>query len=123
VIAGYLREHAGAVPDGPYVSLSLEVNFRWDWRGDDRKPRFYANPTTHVAGLLAQRPDARVLVTGGYFDLSTPLSASMYAIAHAGLPRDRVRILPLVAGHSLDAATLPAAAAALRQFIETGGNA
>ncbi|GAA4965997.1 carboxypeptidase C (cathepsin A) [Nonomuraea thailandensis] len=119
-LADYLRREADATDDGPYVTLSLELNFAFDWRSEHPKPDFYRNPTANIAALMRERPQVRTLVLGGYFDLATPLAASLFAIRHAGVPASRTEVLPLVAGHSLDDEdTLATAASALRVLIRT----
>ncbi|MFI9838323.1 hypothetical protein ACIHFD_14885 [Nonomuraea sp. NPDC051941] len=123
-LADYLRREAGATDEGTYVSLSLELNFAFDWRGEHPKADFYRNPTKHVAQLLRERPGIRVLVTGGYFDLATPLAASTHAIRHAGVPASNVHVLPLVAGHSLgDGESLETAVSAVRALLAPQGQA
>ncbi|MEU6408169.1 alpha/beta fold hydrolase [Microbispora sp. NPDC046933] len=119
-LAHYLRSEAEATDDGSYVSLSLELNFAFDWRNDHPKPDFYRNPTANISTLLRERPHARALLIGGYFDLATPLAASVFAIRHCGAPPSRVETLQLTAGHSLaDDDTLRTASAALRALIRT----
>jgi hypothetical protein len=128
LVAEHLRTIAGAPADGSYITLSLELNFRFDHRAplsDDRyadaTAHYYRNPTAHVADLLRARPDTRVLAIGGYYDLAVPLASIEHALAHAGLPADRVDLLRLVSGHSLDDTVLPEAAAALRRLINPIG--
>jgi pimeloyl-ACP methyl ester carboxylesterase len=111
-IAEYLRSGAGATATGPYTSVDIGIALRFDFRAADKR-LFYHNPTENIGRL----PSARVLLIGGYFDLATPLLGGIYALAHAGLPLDRVDVLPLPCGHSIDREALPAAAAAVRAFI------
>ncbi|MBP2329245.1 carboxypeptidase C (cathepsin A) [Kibdelosporangium banguiense] len=118
-IADYLRAEAGAGVDGTYVSLSLDIHFAFDWRNDHPRPEFYTNPTPNVAELIRARPKSRVLLLGGYFDLSTPLAASVFALRHSGLPPSSLDICALAAGHSLDDDdTLRTAGAAIRAVID-----
>ncbi|MEV4582031.1 hypothetical protein AB0K16_53250 [Nonomuraea jabiensis] len=119
-LADYLRAEAEAADDGTYVSLSLELNFAFDWRNDHPKADFYRNPTANIAALMETRPGTRALLIGGYFDLATPLAASTFAIRHCGAPPSRVETLPLAAGHSLgDDDTLRTAGAAVRALIRS----
>jgi pimeloyl-ACP methyl ester carboxylesterase len=83
-----------------YVSLTLDVNFKWNWRSSDTRPSFYVNPTSNIATLMEKRPQARVLLLSGYFDLTTPVLASRYSLTHAGLPLERVEMHAFAAGHS-----------------------
>nr|WP_281178383.1 hypothetical protein [Amycolatopsis jejuensis] len=116
-LADYLRTHAGATAEGPYVSLSLELGFRFDWRSADREEAFYVNQTTHLVKLLKERPQARALLIGGYFDLATVLSGTIHAATHSGMPTDRTEVLTLTSGHSLEPSVLPAVTAAVRKLI------
>jgi carboxypeptidase C (cathepsin A) len=103
VVAGYLREHAQASVDAEkYISLSLELNFAWDWRSDTPKPAFDRSVVESVTRLLSERPKTRILLLGGYFDLATPLAASSYWLHHCTAARDNLRVVPLSCGHSLD---------------------
>ncbi|MFJ7215040.1 alpha/beta fold hydrolase [Amycolatopsis sp. NPDC098790] len=116
-LAAYLRDVAGVTTEAPYVSLSLELNFRFDWRPEHPRPAFYTNATVHVGQLLRQRPEARVLVLGGYFDLATPIAGARHAITHAGVPPERVDVVRLACGHSLTGPALHTAATAVRAFL------
>ncbi|MGH9767797.1 MAG: S10 family serine carboxypeptidase-like protein [Blastocatellia bacterium] len=57
-IRDYLSNEAGAPTDIDYVSLTLEVNFAWDWRSESPKieDNRYFNPTPNVAKLMKQLP-------------------------------------------------------------------
>lgn len=83
-----------------YLALTLDVNFRWNWSDRSDSPQFYINPTPNVATLLTKRPESRVLLLGGLFDLAVPAGGPRYALQHAGLPADRVIMKTFVAGHS-----------------------
>jgi hypothetical protein len=76
------------------------VNFRWNWQASGRTPGFYVNPTANIATLMTKQKATRLLLLGGYYDLATPLLAPRYALAHAGLPAERVTIKAFAAGHS-----------------------
>jgi len=83
-----------------YISLTLDVNFRWNWRTEGARPTFYVNPTAHIAELMQKQPQTRVLLLGGYFDLATPVLAPRHALTHANVPLERVSMLAFAAGHS-----------------------
>ncbi|MFE4194586.1 hypothetical protein ACFRJ9_01870 [Paenarthrobacter sp. NPDC056912] len=117
-IGTYLRDVVQApVGDTEYRSLNLELNFRFDWRPDGIRQDFYRNPTTRLAELLRQRPEAQITVVGGLFDLSTPWLAVRYALAHAGLDGERLHLVPLAGGHSIERTELASVSARLRRFL------
>lgn len=98
-IKAYLEKELGVRTQRDYLSLSLDVNFRWNWQGPAWPPEFYVNPTVNVTKLLEKSP-AHVLLLGGYYDLAVPVLAPRYALAHSGIPPERVQVTSFVAGHS-----------------------
>lgn len=98
-IADYLRQDIGVQTSRDYFSLTLDVNFNWDWRGDNRYPSS-RDATPNIARLMQARPDVSVLLLGGYYDLATPVLGPWYAITHGGVPLERVNRVLLPAGHS-----------------------
>lgn len=101
-ITRYLTRDLGVDTTRQYNSLTLDVNFAWNWQdaGAPGGPRFYINPAPKLAGLMEKRPAMQVLVLGGYYDLATPILAARWAITHAGLPMERVSFRYFDAGHS-----------------------
>lgn len=99
-ITRYMREELRVPVDRDYVSLTLDVNFRWNWfeTVDDR--RSYYNPLTYVAAMMGKRRSMELMTAGGLYDLATPVASARYAIRHTDIPLDRVRSLTLPAGHS-----------------------
>jgi hypothetical protein len=83
-----------------YLSLTLDVNFRWNWRGTGREPRFYVNPTPNIAAAMVKQPRMRVLLVGGYYDMAVPVLGPRYAMTHAGVPLERLTMQAFVAPHS-----------------------
>ena len=99
-ITRYMADELGVRPGRDYVSLTLDVNFRWNWLepAEDRV-RLY-NPLRNVSDAMANRPGLRLMVAGGLYDLAVPVAGARYAVRHAGLPLERVHFLALPAGHS-----------------------
>jgi hypothetical protein len=118
-IKSYLEQELGVRTQRDYLSLSLDVNFRWNWQGPAWPPAFYVNPTTNVTKLMTQKPQARVLLIGGYYDLAVPVLAPRYALAHSGIAPERVQVTSFVAGHSPfeGEENLPRFTDVLRRFI------
>lgn len=98
-IAEYLRRDIGVQTSRDYFSLTLDVNFNWDWRGENRYPAS-RDATPNIAALMANKPEVSLLLLGGYYDLATPVLGPWYAITHGGVPLERVRRALLPAGHS-----------------------
>ncbi|HET8750821.1 MAG TPA: peptidase S10 [Sphingomicrobium sp.] len=97
-IGTYMRHELHVPTTEPYISLTLDVNFKWTWpptRGLEA-PSYTAN----IAKIMADKPKLRLLLIGGYYDLAVPLLAPRYALDHAWLPEDRVRMVALETGHS-----------------------
>jgi len=97
-IGAYMRNELKVPIDRPYVSLTLDVNFKWTWP----QSRGGAAPslTANIAKAMAAKPRLRLLLVGGYYDLAVPLLAPRYALDHAWLPMDRVEMIALETGHS-----------------------
>jgi len=123
-IGAYLRDDLGVRTRRDYVSLTLDVNFAWDFRPADPRPPFDFNVADNLGDLLAARPTARLLAYGGYYDLATPALATRHGITHSRIPPDRVRFAFSASGHSVfEGDGRAASAATLRQFIaEVAGN-
>lgn len=117
-IGRYLRDDLRVATTRDYVSLTLDVNFAWDFRPADPRPPFTINVADYMGDLLAARPAARVLVYGGYFDLATPALATRHGITHSRLPLDRVEFAFSANGHSVfEERGRAASAAILRRFV------
>jgi carboxypeptidase C (cathepsin A) len=101
LITAYLRDELNVPVTSEYVGLSLELNFKWNWSDTDADKKFALNLTPDLAKLLHDRPEVKVLVVGGYFDLATPLWEARYAIEHADIPRNRVQFEAYETGHSV----------------------
>lgn len=98
-IGRYLREELEVPTARDYVSLTLDVNFKWD-RNDPESQPGAPGPARNIAAIMEQKPELEVLLMGGIYDLATPLLGSIYDIEHAGIPMDRVTIAEFEAGHS-----------------------
>ena len=123
----YLRNEIGVKTDLDYVSLTLDVNFAWDWNSAYHKLEdklHNLNPTPNLAKLMKEKPAARLLLLSGYYDLATPVLYQRYALTHAGVPLDRTRMIAFAAGHTVyDDDTRQQVSKALHDFIEGQGSA
>lgn len=115
----YFRNELNVPITRKYVPLSFTVNGGWNFFDAPMQEGFYLNATRHVATAMAANPQLRVLYVGGYYDMATPVGAATYALEHAGLPMERVRMEVLPGAHSPydDDANLARFTAALRDFV------
>jgi len=122
---GYLAQVFGIEPSRPYVGLSFEVNGRWSWHRDDDKRPAYWNAAASLASAMQRRPALNVLAACGIFDMSTPALATHHALSHGAIPRDRVRIIDLPAGHTAydTPSNRAALAAGIRALLRTASQA
>jgi len=125
-VRDYLRNEVGVTTDLDYISLTLDVNFAWDWNSGSRKIEDNLqnlNPTPNLAKLMKERTACRLLLLSGYYDLATPVLYQRYALTHAGLPLDRMRMVPFAAGHTVyDDDSRAAVSKELHNFIAAGTN-
>ncbi|MEA3181075.1 MAG: hypothetical protein QOI59_4598 [Gammaproteobacteria bacterium] len=105
-IKAYLERELRVRTARDYLSLTLDVNFRWNWR-DERgeqdsagEPRLYVNPTQNIADAMVKHPRMRVLLVGGYYDMAVPVLAPRYALTHTNMPLERLTMVAFAAPHS-----------------------
>lgn len=118
-ITRYMREELRLPIERDYVSLTLDVNFNWNWFEQAEDRRLYHNPLGHVARAMEEDPDLNLMVVGGLYDLATPVPAARHAIRHSGIEMGRVKFLTLPSGHSPfeESANRARFAAAVREFV------
>lgn len=123
-VRDYLRNEVGVRTERDYVSLTLDVNFGWNW--NPGTPKFEdnlgRNATPGIARLMGERPATRLLLLSGYYDLATPVLAQRYALTHAGIPMERTRLRAFASGHAPygEDASRAAVSAELHAFISGG---
>lgn len=123
-IRDYLRNEVGVKTDRDYISLTLDVNFAWNWNSGSPKLEdiLQFNATPNLGKLMKDRPNSRLLLISGYYDLATPVLYQRYALTHAGVPLDRTRMVALASGHTVyeDDDSRALVSAALHEFIAKG---
>jgi carboxypeptidase C (cathepsin A) len=121
----YLRNEIGVNTQLDYVSLTLDVNFAWDWNSGSHKIEDNLrnlNPTQNLAKLMKEKPSARLLLLSGYYDLATPVLYQRYTLTHSGVPLDRTRMVAFTGGHTVyEGDSREAVSKELHDFI-AGGN-
>lgn len=98
-LGDYMRRELGVATTMDYVALTLDVNFQWSWpriQGADKGPDLLGN----LREAMAVHPAMKVLMVGGYYDMTIPVLATRQAIDQAWLPAGRVELAALETGHS-----------------------
>lgn len=98
-IAEYLKDELGVATDREYVSLTLDVNFRWD-RSDPQSRPGAPGPARHIAAILRKKPEVELVLVTGIYDLAVPTLAPLYSLHHANIPLERLTVARFPAGHS-----------------------
>ena len=96
----YLREDLNYASDMRYEILTNV--WPWSFRGvgDNR----YLNVAERLRKAMHKRPDMKVFVANGYYDLATPYFATQYTINHMFLRpevRDNIQMHYYDAGHMM----------------------
>jgi len=114
----YLRELGLHGPD-EYLMGSFEPAAIWDWNTSDTWRMGYPRVTQPLAELIKLKPDVRMLVAAGYFDLATPYFMIENAAAQVDEPHGRVTMKLYPSGHSLwiDPTSRTAANSDVRTFV------
>lgn len=90
-INDYVRGTLGYGADRHYEG-GLDVYESWDYKhrppGADRTLIALPNVLPDLAIAMKQNPKMKLLVTGGYFDVSTPYFAGRYELRHLPVPRE-----------------------------------
>lgn len=84
-----------------YSLLSVDINRRWDWKGEGGGSRADAGASDDIRDLLATIPSFRLLVMHGFSDVITPFGASRYVLDHLppALADGRTRLAVYRGGH------------------------
>jgi carboxypeptidase C (cathepsin A) len=123
-VRDYLLHQVGVKTNLDYVSLTLDVNFAWNWNSGSPKVEDELrslSPTSNLAKLMKEKPAARLLLLSGYYDLATPVLYQQYVLTHAGVPLGRTRMITLEAGHTVyEDGTREQVSRELHEFIARG---
>lgn len=101
-VGDFLRS-IGVKTQAPYVRLNLEMNLHLDWAYGSRvfEDIVRLNPTPNVALLMSKRPKLRLLLIGGYYDMTIPVLGPRYAITHSEIPLSRFRAVAFDGPHAV----------------------
>ena len=97
-ISAYFTDSLQFPAKGKYVSLNLKANFNWTWPASNGVIEYWT-VAPYVAVAMQNHPKLRLMVIGGYFDLATPLYATMYTLDHVGADFKRITFLNFSSGH------------------------
>ena len=87
----YVRGKLGYEPGIPFKS-GISIYESWDYRhkppGADRALIALPNVMPDLATAMKQNPDLKVMVNGGYYDVSTPYFAGLFEMRHLPIPQN-----------------------------------
>ncbi|MGN6057974.1 MAG: S10 family peptidase [Sphingomicrobium sp.] len=85
----YLRDQLHYAPDIAYKS-GIQIYSKWDYKhqppGADKPLIMLPNVLPDLATAMKQNPDMKVMVNGGYFDVSTPYFEGKMEMRHLPVP-------------------------------------
>ncbi len=86
---GYVRDRLGYKPDIAYKS-GIPIYSKWDYKhappGADKPLIALPNVLPDLAVAMKQNPEMKVMVNGGYFDVSTPYFEGVMEMRHLPIP-------------------------------------
>jgi carboxypeptidase C (cathepsin A) len=85
----YVRDRLHYTPDIKFKS-GIEIYSSWDYKhrppGADKPLIMLPNVLPDLATAMKQNPDMKVMVNGGYFDVSTPYFEGVMEMRHLPIP-------------------------------------
>ncbi|GFM29355.1 peptidase S10 [Novosphingobium sp. PY1] len=121
LISEYIEDRLGYALPSPYRTLNLGINFKWNWgRGEVYRTVRFA---PYLAKAMEAKPSLKLMTVGGYYDITTPIAAGLFALDHAGIGPGRRTSKAYAAGHSVfeDESELARLAADMRIWAQTLG--
>jgi len=86
---GYVRDRLGYKPEIAYKP-GIPIYSKWDYKhqppGADKPLIMLPNVLPDLARAMKQNPDFKVMVNGGYFDVSTPYFEGVMELRHLPIP-------------------------------------
>ena len=91
---GYVRDRLRYAPEFPFKS-GIPIYDKWDYKhqppGADKPLIALPNVLPDLAVAMKQNPNFKVMVNGGYFDVSTPYFEGKMEMRHLPVPPDIMR--------------------------------
>jgi len=103
-MSDYVRTELKYINDLRYEVLNEEVNRSWDWGLGQEEGQGFTNVSATLREAISKNSALKVFVAAGYYDLTTPYSATDYTINHLGLDpnlRDNIEIAYYEVGHQI----------------------
>ncbi len=103
-VNGYLRQELKFESDLPYEFLNMKVSREWDWSSSLDQGQGYVDLSESLRNAMMRSRDMKVLIAGGYYDLSVPYFTVPYTIAHLNLDeglKNNVTLVHYRAGHMI----------------------
>jgi|GEM_PF-220707 len=95
----YYARDLGFANNQEYAAINFFTNYNWKYP-ESAKERIW--PVVHnLKYAMDKYPEMKLLVTGGYYDLATPLFTNSYILSKIGLSQDRITYSYFKAGHSV----------------------
>jgi carboxypeptidase C (cathepsin A) len=86
---GYVRDRLGYKPEIAFRP-GIQIYSKWDYKhappGTDKPLIALPNVLPDLATAMKQNPDMKVMVNGGYFDVSTPYFEGVMEMRHLPIP-------------------------------------
>jgi carboxypeptidase C (cathepsin A) len=98
-IQRYLAQDLDYQLPSAYRSLNLGINFKWGW--GDGTSYSSARFAPYLTEAMVLKPDMSVYTSGGYYDITTPAYAGIFALDQAQVPREKRMTRFYAAGHSV----------------------
>ncbi|MBB4087581.1 S10 family serine carboxypeptidase-like protein [Sphingomonas carotinifaciens] len=99
-ITRYMHGELAVPGRRPYVSLTLDVNFQWDWSASVADPAS-RDLAGNIARTMRAKPRLKTMLIGGFYDMAVPVLGPRRQLEQAGAPMQRVHSAMLWTGHSV----------------------
>lgn len=96
----YFSENLDTRIDRPYRTLNLDLNSQWNYRREGA-PRFYFSVVPLLQEAMDSRPELKVFIGGGVFDLGTPVLAARYLATQIDVDPARFTFAVYDGGHTV----------------------
>jgi carboxypeptidase C (cathepsin A) len=125
-VRDYLLNEVGVKTKLDYVSLTLDVNFAWNWNSGSHKIEDELRSlsvASNLAKLMKEKPAVQMLLLSGYYDLATPVLYQQYVLTHSGVPLERTHMITVEAGHTVyEDGAREQVSGELHKFVLSGRN-
>ncbi len=100
LISRYFTDSLNFPDTSNYNSINFTANFNWKWPATNGISNYWT-VAPFIADAMAKQPGLRLFVSGGYYDLATPLYAAQYTLGHIGIPANLVTWVQFATGHDV----------------------